>query len=104
MTEPTAIKSPSTHQASHEELDDLMQVTSPRAWIALVGCALLLVAALVWSLVGTVTDTVDAQGVLLRENGLTSITAPCDGVVTNFVARTGIPLEQGARPLGRRAP
>jgi len=73
-----------------------MQVTSPRGWIALVGCALLLVAALVWSLVGTVTDTVDAQGVLLRENGLESVPAPCDGVITNFVARTGVPLEQGA--------
>ena len=69
-----------------------MQVTSPRAWIALCGCALLVLAALVWSLVGTVTDTVDAQGVLLRENGLTSMLAPCDGVISSISAGTGVPI------------
>jgi len=96
MIEPIASKTGLTHRASPEELDELMQVTSPRAWIALVGCALLLVAAFVWSLVGTVTDTVDAQGVLLREDGLESVPAPCDGVITSIVARTGVPLEEGA--------
>lgn len=72
-----------------------MQVTSLRGWIALAGCALLLVAALVWSLVGTVADTIDAQGVLLREDGLKSVVAPCAGVITK-IARTGVPLEAGA--------
>ncbi len=96
MTEPIASKTGLTPRASPEELDDLMQVTSPRGWLALVGCALLLLAAFVWSLVGSVTDTVDAPGVLLREDGLESVSAPCDGVITSLLARTGVPLDAGA--------
>jgi hypothetical protein len=95
-TEAIVSKTGLTHHASPEELDELMQVTSPRGWIALIGCALLLVVALAWSLVGTVTDTVDGQGVLLRENGLQSVLAPCDGVITSIVAQAGVPVEEGA--------
>ena len=86
------------HKSSPEELDELMQVTSPRAWIALVGCALLVLGALVWSVVGTVTDTVDGQGVLLRDKGVQVIATPCDGQVTKFEAQSGVPIEK-ATPL-----
>ena len=103
MTEPTLGKATLKHSASPEGLDELMQVTSPRGWIALLGLALLLVAAFVWSVAGTVTDTVDAQGVLLRENGLTPVTAPCDGVIETFLARTGVPLKKGT-PLFASSP
>jgi hypothetical protein len=104
MTEPISSKTIVNHPASPEELDELMQVTSPRGWIALVGCAMLLVAAFVWSLLGTVTDTVDAQGVLFRENGLTPVPAPCDGVIESFLAQTGVPLEEGTPLLRVRPP
>jgi hypothetical protein len=95
MTRPLFRKAALDRLASPDQLDQLMQVTSPRGWLALTGFALLLVAALVWSLVGTVTDTVDGQGVLLRESGVKPLPAPCDGVVTSFLAPSGARVEKG---------
>ncbi len=95
MTDTVVSKPPSDHRVSAEELDELMQVTSPRGWIALVGCALLLGGVIVWSFVGTVTSNVTAQGVLFREGGLVIVSAPLDGVIESDLARTGVPLETG---------
>jgi hypothetical protein len=94
MVDPIASKTGSTHRASPEELDELMQVISLRGWIALIGFAILITAAFVWSLVGTVTDTVDAPGILARD--VEWIVAPCDGVVTKFVGLAGDRLEAHA--------
>jgi hypothetical protein len=91
------------HLGSPDQLDQLMQVTSPRGWIALAAFALLLFAALLWSLFGTVTNTIDGQGVLLRENGLQPLPAPEGGVVTRFLARSGDRVEKG-EPLVRLTP
>jgi multidrug efflux pump subunit AcrA (membrane-fusion protein) len=89
--------------ASPEQLDQLMPVTSPRLWIALAGFALLLAAALLWGLFGTITSTVDGQGVLLRGNGVQPLPAPCDGVVTSFLTRAGERVEKG-EPLAVLTP
>jgi hypothetical protein len=75
--------------ASPEQLDQLMQLTSPRGWIALAGLGLLLLAALAWSLFGTIATTVEGQGFLLRSGGLTSITAPHAGRVTEVLVHVG---------------
>jgi len=95
MNRPIFRKAALDRLASPDQLDQLMQVTSPRLWIALAGFALLLALALLWSLAGTVSDNVDGQGVLLRENGLQPLPAPCDGVVTSFQARSGDRVEKG---------
>jgi multidrug efflux pump subunit AcrA (membrane-fusion protein) len=95
MNPPIYRKAALDRLASPDQLDQLMQVTSRRSWIALAGFALLLAAALVWSLVGTVTDTVEGQGVLLREDGVRPVTAPCDGVVTRFLVKSGDRVQVG---------
>jgi hypothetical protein len=50
--------------ATPEELDELMQVTSPRTWLALLALAVLLLAGIIWSALTSVTTTVNAQGVV----------------------------------------
>src|SRR5437660_9580673 len=75
--------------SSPEQLDRLMQVTSPRAWIALAALGLLLVAALAWGLFGTVTTTVEGQGVLIRQGGVRTVTAPAPGVVGPILVQSG---------------
>ena len=95
MNRPIFRKAALDRLASPDQLDQLMQVTGPRDWIALAGFALLLLAALLWSLFGAITTTVDGQGVLLRGNGVKPLRAPQDGIVTTFLARSGETIEKG---------
>jgi hypothetical protein len=75
--------------SSSEELDRLLQVTSPRGWIALTGLSLLLTAALLWGIFGRVSTTVEGQGILIRPDGVRSIESPRPGVVLNVLVRVG---------------
>ena len=95
MPQPIAREPSPNLLTSPDQLDQLMQVTSLRGWIALAGFALLLVTALLLSLVGTVTDTVLGQGVLLRGSGVQPLTAPAGGMVTSFLVHSGGRVEKG---------
>ncbi|HUS16491.1 MAG TPA: hypothetical protein VM536_15950 [Chloroflexia bacterium] len=55
--------------SSPEQLDELMHVTSPRAWMALAAFGGLLAAALIWSLVAVIPTTVPGRGVLAPVSG-----------------------------------
>lgn len=81
--------------SSPEQLDLLMQVTSPRAWIALTGLALLLTAAIVWGFIGTVPTKVQAQGVLIRTGGLFDVYAPGTGQVKDVLVKEGDTVSVG---------
>ncbi|MBI4862799.1 MAG: hypothetical protein HY815_21430 [Candidatus Riflebacteria bacterium] len=80
---------------SPEQLDQLMQVTGPRSWIALGATGLLLVAALVWAVTGTLPITVDAQGVLLRRGGVKLLEAPERGLVKEIPVSSGQKVDRG---------
>jgi hypothetical protein len=77
--------------ASPEQLDQLMQLTSPRGWIALAGLGLLLLAALVWGLVGWIPTTVKVDGFLLPS----LITATHSGKVAEVLVQVGQDIEDG---------
>jgi hypothetical protein len=52
--------------SSPEELDQLMHITSPRLWLALVAVLGLLVAGVLWTVFTTIPTIVSAQGALVR--------------------------------------
>lgn len=68
--------------ASPERLDVLMQVTSPKGWIALWTIAALLAGVVAWSILGTLPERIDGQGMLTGEGGLRQIRASGDGRLT----------------------
>jgi len=70
--------------ASPERLDVLMQVTSPVGWIAILTVMGILGAAIVWSVLGSIPERLDAQGILMRGGGLREVKANTDGVLTKF--------------------
>jgi multidrug efflux pump subunit AcrA (membrane-fusion protein) len=72
-----------------EQLDQLLPVTSPRGWLALAALGILLLAAVAWGLFGTVTTTVEGQGVLIREDGVKRIVSPRPGVVRAVLVHVG---------------
>lgn len=65
--------------SSPEELDELLSVTRTRGWLILGATSVLLVAVLVWGVVGTVTSTVQAEGVLMRRGGVSELRAESEG-------------------------
>jgi len=81
--------------ASPEQLDLLMEVTSPRSWIALVAVALLLATAGVWAFAGSIPTQVEGQGVLIKAGGVSDIFAQGSGPVKEVLIKEGDVVQQG---------
>lgn len=79
--------------SSPEQLDLLMQVTSPVGWLALATMGVLIAAAFVWSVLGSIPDLVDARGVLMRGERLFEVQAPMVGTVQRLSVRPGSALK-----------
>lgn len=65
--------------SSPEQLDQLLTVTSPRGWLALMGLTTLLVAAVVWGIFGSVPTKVRGACILMSEQGISTVRSPSTG-------------------------
>jgi hypothetical protein len=92
--------------SSPEQLDRLMQVTSPRGWVALSALGIIFLATLLWGLFGTVYTTAEGQGILIRvwdtpddkrDEGVKSVVAPYGGVVSKVLVQPGDMVEERQR-------
>lgn len=70
--------------ASPEHLDRLMPITRPRAWLALAGAGVLLVAAFLWSILARIENTLSGYGTLVRSDGVAIVRAPQSGTLANL--------------------
>jgi hypothetical protein len=80
---------------SPEQLHTLMRVTDPKGWLALVGCAVIIGAALVWGVFGTIQTKVAAGGILLSSQGLTELVAAGDGTISSLDVESGAEITKG---------
>jgi len=55
--------------SSSDELDQLLELTPPREWLALGSIGVALAGALLWALLGSVTDRVSGEGFLAPGRG-----------------------------------
>lgn len=81
--------------SSPEQLHTLMRVTNAKGWLALVGCALVIVTAIVWGLLGTVQSKVQANGILLGGAGLSELTTAGEGELTAISVKVGDTIKKG---------
>ena len=81
--------------ASPEQLDVMMRVTSPRAWIALISVGAVIVLVIAWGFLGTVTTKVDGGGILIPGEGLLSVTAGSRGRVEQIMVAEGDSVAEG---------
>jgi hypothetical protein len=94
-------------QSSPEQLDSLLQVTSPKGWAALAATGALLLCALLWGFVGRMPIQVSGQGVLVYPgNGGGAAEAPQALQVVMYVPagagggiRTGMPAQISPRGI-----
>lgn len=75
--------------SSPEDLDKLMRVTDLRGWVALMGLAGLIMAALVWGIFGIIPTLTQGQGVLIRQAGIQEIKASAAGELTELNLQAG---------------
>jgi HlyD family secretion protein len=73
--------------ASPERLDLLMQVTTPKGWLALLTICGVLVAVIAWSELGSLPERIDGIGILIRGGGLREIRVSGDGLLSRLDLR-----------------
>jgi HlyD family secretion protein len=73
--------------SSPEQLDRLITVTSPKAWLSLAGLGLVILAALVWAIFGQLPKKVTGHGVIVRSGGVFDVVSAGAGVVLEVSVR-----------------
>jgi HlyD family secretion protein len=86
--------------SSPEQLDQLVQVTDPRGWLALTGLGALLVAALGWGIWGSIPSEARGEGILLRQGGVSDLVSAANGQVSEILVGVGDVIEKG-QPVAR---
>ncbi len=81
--------------SSPEQLDQLMQVTSPRAWLAIFGLFIVLAAIVAWGILGRIPVTVDGEGILIRGGGVNNIPAEVRGQISDVYVGVGDSIQEG---------
>lgn len=81
--------------SSPEQLDQLIRVTSPMAWLTLAAIGLLLASAIVWSFTGSIATKIEGQGILLNNAGVYSIKSHSTGQVTDVRFKNGDLVKKG---------
>ena len=77
--------------SSPEQLDQLMQVTTPKSWLALGACCALVLTTLLWSVVGSIPK-VEGRGILIRQGGVFVATSRGEGNVEEILVKAGAPV------------
>lgn len=86
--------------SSPEQLDQLLQVTDPKGWLALGALGVILVSALAWGVWGAIPTEATGEGILLRRGGVSDLVAPGAGQIEEVLVGVGDPLAKG-QPVAR---
>jgi HlyD family secretion protein len=79
--------------SSPEQLDRLMQVTSPKGWIALWALGGVLVLALIWGIFGIIPTKVNGQGILIKGGTVFDLVTAGSGVITKIYVNAGTGIQ-----------
>ncbi|RLE26115.1 MAG: NHLP bacteriocin system secretion protein, partial [Acidobacteria bacterium] len=75
--------------ASPERLDEMMQITSPIGWLAMIAVGCGLVALVIWSVVGTISIKVTGKGMLIRGGVVFDIASTTEGTLAEVLVKPG---------------
>jgi HlyD family secretion protein len=81
--------------SSPDELDKIMQVTSPRAWLSLLAIAIIIASALVWSIYGKLPTKVRGKGIMIKTGGVYQVIANGSGQITEVTVKPGESVKSG---------
>lgn len=81
--------------SSPERLDVLMKVTAPGGWIALWAIGFLLLALVVWSVVGSIAIKVEGKGILIRGGTVLEVGSLGAGRISEILIKPGDVVKPG---------
>jgi multidrug resistance efflux pump len=81
--------------SSPEQLDQLIQVTTPRGWLALLALIGLIVTVVGWSFSDTIPTQLIGRGILIRGGQVPQVLAPVAGLVDQLLVQVGDEVRQG---------
>ncbi|WP_445900279.1 NHLP bacteriocin system secretion protein [Desulfitobacterium sp. THU1] len=84
-----------TRLSSPEQLDQRIQVTSPKAWLALLAIGLILISGVAWGLLGSIPTKIQGQGILLNNGGVFSLQHHVSGRISDIRVKVGQEIRQG---------
>ena len=88
-------KSALERMSNPEQLDKVLVVTSPMSWIALIGITLIIVVTIIWSIVGTIPETITSKGIISAVVGSNSVYTEDAGKVASMRVREGDEVHLG---------
>lgn len=81
--------------SSPEQLDQLITLTTPRAWFALIAIGGILVTAILWGVFGSIPTKVYGQGIVTKSYGVYNIIHPGSGQITDIRVSVGDQVKKG---------
>lgn len=81
--------------SSPEQLDELIKVTSPKAWLALIAIGCILVSAIAWGFFGSIPTKINGEGILLNNGGVFSVQHHTSGRVIDVRFKLGDIVKKG---------
>jgi HlyD family secretion protein len=81
--------------SSPERLDQLLRVIDRKSWLPLAALAILVTAAMAWSILGRVPVNAHGRGILVRPGEMVEIESPGDGYLDRLNVTEGDSVEPG---------
>lgn len=81
--------------SSPEQLDQLLQVTDPKGWLALGALGLLILTSVGWGIFGSIPTEARGEGILLRQGGVSSLVSAENGQVEEILVSVGDVIQKG---------
>lgn len=81
--------------SSPEQLDQMMSVTSPKAWFSLIALAAILFTAIIWSIFGSIPYKTSGEGILIKSEGVYNISHTKGGKIMDISVEAGDTVRKG---------
>ena len=81
--------------SSPEQLDQLITVTTPRAWFALIAIGCIVFTAVLWSIFGSIPTKVYGSGIITKSHGIYNIIHTSPGRITDVRVSVGDQVRSG---------
>lgn len=81
--------------SSPEQLDQLITVTTPRAWFTLIAIGCILATSLLWGIFGSIPTKVNGQGVIANSFGIYNIVNTSSGQISDIRVAVGDHVKKG---------
>ena len=75
--------------SSPEQLDKMIEITSPMFWIGAAGGGIVLIAALLWSVFARLPINVQSNGIFISKGGIQTVYAQNPGTVKEILVSKG---------------